>query len=333
MTPTHHVVLVTYGEPETPAFAEHLAYSWRILLGLTRTIAPIPKVLLPMIAVARARGRHATWKAEGYTSPLEPLTRRQAQRLEGALRALAPTRRWQVHVAYEFRSPLIGEVLSSLPADEPVSVAPMYATASAFTHGLSHAVVAAEARTRAATGRRALPAIDVDVLAEASAMHIRAHLEHRAGWMGDEVALVLAAHGTLVNPSRPIDTGLAATERLCRGIRDRLSDSFGYIVNAWLNHTRGGTWTSPAVDDALRGVVEQGFTKVVYFPYGFLADNAESELEGRVALRGEPSLSAVHLPCLNDSPLLIAALAAQVTERAAGAVPVTRSAVPTWRSA
>ena len=56
---TRHVVLVTYGEPTTASFSEQLVYSWRILLGLTRTVAPIPRPLLPVIALSRARGRNA----------------------------------------------------------------------------------------------------------------------------------------------------------------------------------------------------------------------------------------------------------------------------------
>jgi len=52
--------------------------------------------------------------------------------------------------------------------------------------------------------------------------------------------------------------------------------------------------------------------RAVYFPYGFLADNAESQLEGRVALRALPGIESLHLPCLNDSPLLVEALARQV---------------------
>ena len=68
--PGKHVVLVTYGEPPTPAFVEQLVYSWRILIGLTRTVAPIPRPLVPMIALARARGRSRAWKASGYASPL-----------------------------------------------------------------------------------------------------------------------------------------------------------------------------------------------------------------------------------------------------------------------
>ena len=52
---TRHVVLVTYGEPTTASFSEQLVYSWRILVGLTRTVAPIPRPLLPVIALlARA---------------------------------------------------------------------------------------------------------------------------------------------------------------------------------------------------------------------------------------------------------------------------------------
>ena len=69
MTSPCHVIVVTYGEPPSPAFVKQLAYSWRILLGLTRTIAPIPKPLLPLIALWRARPGNRTWTTERYRSP------------------------------------------------------------------------------------------------------------------------------------------------------------------------------------------------------------------------------------------------------------------------
>ena len=130
---TKHVVLVTYGEPPTPAFTEHLTYSWRILLGLTRTIAPIPKPVLPLIALSRARMRNRLWTAESYESPLESLTARQADELWLALTALNPSTDWRVQLAYEFRAPLLRDVLSGIPAHEPAIVVPMYATESGFT--------------------------------------------------------------------------------------------------------------------------------------------------------------------------------------------------------
>ena len=71
-----HVVLVTYGEPTTPAFIDQLVYSWRILLGLTRTVAPIPRPLLPVIALSRARPQ-ADVDGGDYSSPLEPITGRR----------------------------------------------------------------------------------------------------------------------------------------------------------------------------------------------------------------------------------------------------------------
>ena len=65
------------------------------------------------------------------------------------------------------------------------------------------------------------------------------------GWREQIPALVLAAHGTLVEPPRPIDTGLAATESLRTAIAARLTPHFGVVANGWLNHTRGGRWTEP----------------------------------------------------------------------------------------
>lgn len=309
--PTVHVVLVTYGEPPQPSFGSQLAYSWRILVGLTRTIAPIPKLLLPVIATVRARTRTRSWTEEGYSSPLEPITARQAAGLTRVLDARDPSRTWDVRVAYEFRRPLLDETLAELPPGDRVCVLPMYAADSAFTHALSRDVVASGAAQRHRV--HVLGALEPDVLAELSTAHVLEHAHAAgAGWTGHEVALVLAAHGTVLDPPRPIDTGYEATERLRQEIEDRLGPAFGLVVNGWLNHTRGGRWTEPPIEEALRSVKDAGFTRVVYFPFGFLADNAETQLEGRVALRGQPDLEALHLPCLNAAPSLLDALADQV---------------------
>jgi protoheme ferro-lyase len=157
-----------------------------------------------------------------------------------------------------------------------------------------------------------LDPLQCDVLADVSAEHVLEHASDAAGWRGGAVALVLAAHGTVLKPPRPIDTGLVATEALCQAITGRLTPHFGMVVNGWLNHTRGGPWTDPPIEEALQRVVEAGYTRVVYYPYGFLADNAESELEGRMALSQASTLEALHLPCLNDSPRLMAVMAQQI---------------------
>jgi len=311
--PTRHVVLVTYGEPPASRFTDQLRYSWRILLGLTRTIAPIPRALLPIIAISRGRSRARTWRDERYSSPLEPITERQARALAWELADRDATCGWRVHVAYEFRTPLVADVLATIPVDEPVDLIPMYAADSAFTHALTRATIATLAHARpSATRAQVLAAFPADTLGEIAASFVLDCVASRPEWRGPDVAVVLAGHGTLLEPTRPVDTGLAATQRLIDAIQSRLSTEFGLVVNGWLNHTRGGRWTEPAMDDALQGVVDAGFTKAIYFPFGFLADNAETELEGRMALRKQPRLRALHLPCLNDSAGLIAALASAI---------------------
>jgi ferrochelatase len=303
-----HIVLVTYGEPITAAFVEQLVYSWRILLGLTRTVADIPAPLIPLIALSRGRGRNALWKKYSYSSPLEPITLTQAAQLRNAL-AQQTDDPWKIHVAYEFRDPLLSTVIDQLPSDEMVVVAPMYAADSSFTHDLSRTTVAGLRHRQAPVF--VLPAIDVEELARISADHVMQSLGADSA-KAKSSALVLAAHGTLLKPSKPIETGLFATEQLRCRIEQRLSGCFGIIVNGWLNHTRGGQWTDPPIEEALKRVSDAGIRDVVYYPYGFLADNAESQLEGQLAAAGRPELKVRFVPCLNSSPDLAAAIAAQV---------------------
>jgi len=302
-----HAILVTYGEPRSPAFIEQLEYSWRILLGLTRSVADIPAPLVPIIALSRARGRNRQWREQSYNSPLEPITLAQAAQLRNAL-AQQTTTPWTVHVAYEFRAPLLPDVISSLPSEDAVFVVPMYAADSAFTHALTRQSISTlQRRGRVVV----LPPIDGEALAEMSAAHVMQQLD---GAPPDtrSSALVLAAHGTLLNPSRPIDTGRVATEALRIAIENRLSNCFGMVAHGWLNHTRGGKWTEPPIEETLAKVKAAGFRDVVYYPYGFLADNAESQLEGRLAAAAQPELRVRFVECLNGSAKLATTLATQL---------------------
>ena len=211
-------------------------------------------------------------------------------------------------------------MLDRLPPGDPVSIVPLYLADSAFTHEITRAALGNWRRRRpgAPESRRVtvLPPLDEDLLAEISVRHLRRTLTDLGEGGGSDTALVLAAHGTLLAPPRPMETGREATERIARRIGAMLEDQFGLIIHGWLNHVYGGRWTEPPVEAALLRVSEAGFRKVVYYPFGFVADNAESELEGRIALRGRPELTAIHLPCLNDSPLYLDALARQIASGA-----------------
>ena len=309
-----HVVLVTYGEPQRAEYFAQLKYSWRILLGLTRSVAAIPPALLPIIALSRARSRVKLWTDEHYESPLEPITESQARGLSAALARKAPESEWHVHVAYEFRDPLLPVVLHRISADEAIDVLPMYVAESAFTHELTRRAVEEwllRAGTRRSAPVRVLPGPDEEAFADVAAGHVLNEIRAR-GIGGTDWAMVIAAHGTLLQPAKPINTGREATEGVAAAITERCSGHFGRIQIGWLNHVYGGEWTKPPADEALRELVEAGYRKFVYFPFGFSADNAESQLEGRIALRTQPGIEAVHLPCVNDSPEFLVALADSV---------------------
>ena len=309
---TRHVVLVTYGEPPDANFYDQLVYSWRILWGLTLSVAPIPKPVLPMIALKRAWSRNRLWTEEKYQSPLEPITKNQVEDVGEALRRLAPGEDWRVHESYEFRDPLLLDLLKKLPGNEPVTIVPMYVANSAFTHEISmRTAEQVNAATNRATPIRVLPALDPDTFAAICAEHVAAECA-RLGAGGPDWALVLAAHGTLLNPPRPMATGREATEDVALAIERRLKDRFGEIELGWLNHVYGGKWTEPSAEEALAELHDKGYKRIVYFPFGFMADNAESQLEGRMALRTRAWMEAYHLLCVNDAPALADALARQV---------------------
>ena len=329
---TRHVILLTYGEPPRADLIAQLRYSWRILLGLTRSVADIPAPLLPVIALMRAATRATTWTRERFGSPLEPLTHEQAAALQRALVTLAPGTDWRVHVAYEFRDPLLADCFGALPGDEPVDIVPAYVADSAFTHQLARDTLARWLSR--SCGRPApisvLPPLPAEDLAELSARHLMEALGARGVRGGPDHALILAAHGTLLAPPKAYETGRIATEAIAAGIARRVGHAFGRVELGWLNHVYGGRWTEPAAHEALASVCAAGFKKAVYFPFGFLADNAESLLEGRQVLRTQPGLEAVHVPCLNAERALIDALARQIAasgererlSRCAGRAPV-----------
>jgi protoheme ferro-lyase len=319
-----HIVLVTYGEPSEPGFANQLRYSWRLMKGVASSTADISKLRLPWIALSRAYERNALWRRHAYRSPLEPVTLAQAAQLRNALARLSQEPlsrgplsrgplsrdRWKVHAAYEFREPFLRSLIKRLPRKEPVIIVPMFAADSGFTHDLSRQS-ADFLDVRRPAPITVLPALGADALAAISVNHVMHMLDAGSG-VAESTALVLAARGMRLGGSRVVETGRDAMEHLCHGISKRLAGHFGMVASGWLNHGRGSGWTFPPIQETLRRVSEAGFRDVVYYPYGFLADNAESQLEGQLAAATRPELQVRFVPCLNGSFELAEAIAKKI---------------------
>lgn len=318
------VLLLTYGEPAAARFRDQYVYSLLILKRLTLKVAPIPRLLLPYIAWKRARGRVALWKCEDYSSPLDAITISQADGLRALLARDDPARDYDVRCVFEFRRPLLPEILASLAKAPPdrLLLVPLYLANSDFTDGISRGDLAAYARR---AGREFSPRPEY-VASFSEDERMVALMERfvlqqvgENGWSEADcrqAALLLGVHGTIVDAPEGIDTGLGTTQCFYQRLRDRLASRFAYVSVGWLNHTLGGVWTSPDLEAAVGEVESRGLRRAVYFPFGFLADNAESQLEGKLVFDQHPALSVLHLPCLNDWPSFIEYLAERVLEQA-----------------
>lgn len=322
------VILATYGEPPVNSFAQQWMYSYRILKGLTRKIAKIPAPLLPIIATARARGRVKLWKENAFASPLEKLHRDTVAAVREELAKRGHGTDLVVIPAYEFRRPSLTDAVRQLDQAgcEKAIVVPMYIAEGDFTHGMTQwAVDAVGAAIPKWRGKVRLASMTM------SASGVQALGETLAAWffdamrargvteLGPEWAVMLAAHGTVVNPPPGVDNGLVHFQAVLKHVEAAIKGRAGCVSVGWLNHTRGGEWTKPAMPDALAELRSKGFKKLVYFPWGFTTDNAETMLEGRVALRemSDPFEHVEYLECLNAYSGFVGILA-DVVERAAG---------------
>ncbi|AAM71709.1 hypothetical protein CT0466 [Chlorobaculum tepidum TLS] len=74
----------------------------------------------------------------------------------------------------------------------------------------------------------------------------------------------------------------------------------------------GGKWSTPSFDEAARLVLGRGFHHVSLCAAGYFSDGNETIHRESVLSAIDPSVRVETIPCLNDSPHLIACLAGRV---------------------
>lgn len=316
------VVVVTYGEPPQASFLDQWGYSNRILNKLTRLVAPIPKFVVPFLGAWRGYGRMKDWQELNYSSPLESITVQQADGLLRELQALDPAIDWRVHVAYEFRLPSQAQVLERLSREgcENLIVVPMYAAEADFTDGITKRDFEAYMKKN---GRPVPEAKFVTFhphhgeLADVMTQYILGEAQ-KLGYSEDdlkETGLLLGCHGTVLNPPKGItDTGYCGTVMIFEELNKRIAPHFKMTRIGWFNHFLGGDWTQPTADVSLKEMQEAGIKRFIYFPFGFVADNAETQLEPKAVFE-DAEQDYDHLACVNTAPAFLQMLARVVRYR------------------
>jgi ferrochelatase len=323
----YSVVLVTYGEVEKLSVRSLWPSSRKIIQVVTRQIVRLPRFLIYTLADFRSARHYIDWKLHRYSSRLVEINRRQALGVKEALdrnpRFAGQEASVEVADAYYFVSPSLEEVLERLrSSSDGIVVVPMIPVESAFSCGPACQM----AIDLFGEGHLSFIRV-VRGLWKDAALH-RIYLDHLFASLSSgftagrkkQQGLVLVIHGTIVRNRKgevpSVFTGLSETMEFYRLMREQIladpRNVFGEVKLGCLNHSRGGEWSPETVKLALDEFVADGFSSVAMFPFGYFADNSETDYEAKKLLDRAPLSLKHYIPCINESPAFTGWLASKI---------------------
>ena len=311
------VLLVNLGtpdEPTAPALRRYLAefLSDPRVVEIPRVVwLPILHGIILRTRPARSAAKYASvWMPEG--SPLAVWTQRQTQALAGKLAA----RGHQVVVRHAMRygNPSLPSTLDALRAEgvNRVLVLPLYPQyAAATTASVADKVL------QWATQARRMPELrfvaeyhDDPVYVAALAAQLRAHWA--ANGRGDK--LVLSFHGV---PERSLHLGdpyHCQCHKTARLLAAALGLGKDEVLVTFQSRFGKAKWLEPYTEPTLQRLASEGVKRVDVACPGFVADCLETleeiAQEARDAFLAAGGQTFSYVPCLNDAPEWIDALAA-----------------------
>ncbi len=245
-----------------------------------------------------AKKYQSIWMAEG--SPLAVHTLRQTQ----LLRSLLPQR--QIEFAMRYGSPAIADGLGSLSKCEKVVVVPLYPQYSRSTTETIRDLLATSARPDAVMVESFH---DHPAYIAALAAGVRRHWDAH----GRGGKLVMSFHGL---PKRAVELG-DPYQAQCTASARLLAAALRLEEKDWIltfqSRFGAAEWLQPYTKPTLRRLAQSGTRRVDVVCPGFVADCLETleeiAIEGRAAFLKAGGGEFHTLPCLNEAPEWIEALA------------------------
>ena len=322
------VVVTTYGEVEKLTVSNLWPSSRRILKVVTRQIVKIPTAMIYFIADYRSTKHYINWKLNRYRSTLLAINRSQTKRLAGFIaESTSPLlSRAEVKVidAYYFVPPYLDDLLLELQQTyDGVLVVPMIPVESSFSCGVACQMVIDVYADSALAKVKVLSKLwKDDRLHTLYIDYLFQQLSSAVRQTKGKIGLVLAIHGTLVkdrkgNPPK-VFTGLEETiaffDFMKRKIMSDPRNIFTDVRQGCMNHSTGGEWMKETIEKAFLEFKEEGYDAVVMFPYGFFADNSETEYDAFKKLEAAGFPVAQSVICIHDSPAFGRWLSGKVLE-------------------
>ena len=324
---TTAILLLNLGTPDAPtapAVRRYLAE----FLGDPRVVE-LPRLLwLPILhgiilrtRPAKSAAKYATiWTAEG--SPLKLHTERQAKLLKGLLGERG-RKDLIIDWAMRYQNPSIPAVLDRLAAAgaSEILVLPLYPQyAGSTTASTQDAVAAWTQRQAKAPAIRWVKDYPTDpgyigALAASIREHWQAH--------GRGEKLIMSFHGI---PQRSVDRGDPYADQ-CQATAQALAAALGLSPDQWMAtfQSRFGAakWLQPYTQPTLEELARGGLKSIDILCPGFPADCLETleeiSMECREAFLHAGGETFNYIPCLNERPDWIAALADLASSRLASA--------------
>ncbi len=325
------VVIVTYGEVEKLTLRNLWPSSRRIVKVITRQIVKVPILLIYLIADYRSTRHYIDWRLHNYESTLvdthSAQTKSIANRIRGSSRSILSLVDVDVFDSYYFVPPYLEDTLSEIQAEyDGVIVVPMIPVESAFSCGVACQVARDIYGDQKFEKSRMLNKLWQDEsLHRIYASYLFQKVDKGYIGKGVKIGLVLVIHGTLVrdragNPPK-VFTGLNETgeffEMMKRLIMEDSRNIFHDVKQGCMNHTTGGEWTAETVQKAFQEFEDEGYDSVVMFPYGFFADNSETEYEAQTLLKKSSFRYKQYIRCINDFPAFSEWLSRRIIDQVA----------------
>ncbi|MDP1607548.1 MAG: ferrochelatase [Rhodocyclaceae bacterium] len=316
------ILLVNLGTPEAPTASALRRYLGEFLWDPRVVEIPRPAwwlilngIILNTRPKKSAAKYAAIWLPEG--SPLKVHTERQAKLLKGLL---GQQGRDDLTVDYAMRygQPSVASKLEELTAAGNsrirIMIVPLYPQFAASTTASAVDAISAWTHTR-----RNLPEIAfvrdyhahpgyIDALAASVREHWLAH-----GRPDETTRLVMSFHGL---PQRCIDLGdpyYGECLRTGQLLRERLGLSEQQALVTFQSRFGPAKWLQPYTQPTLEDLAQQGVKRIDILCPGFAADCLETleeiALECKAAFLGAGGKAFHYIPCLNERPDWIEALA------------------------
>lgn len=281
---------------------------------------PVQPLMARIIASSRSKKIMPRYEAIGGASPINKLTREQAEALKETLNREQPEGNYEVFVGMRYWHPLIDEVMNNIIHSkrkfDKLIVLPLFPQYSCTTTGSAF-----EELKKFIKGEKKWHSEKINVkyinnwhdnplYIDALAKKIEEGFAQLAGVKKSDIHIVFSAHSI---PKKFVDEGDPYQIQIEETVKDVLAkiDIPNYTI-AYQSRSGPVEWLEPNTEDALKELAANGQT-ILVVPISFVSDHIETLYEIDIMYAQMcKSLGAkafVRAPSLNADPLFIESLA------------------------